>query len=456
MRRKLTLIKCFTGAAILTAAASSHCVAFAQELNPPETFNAYQESQTKATKRTERSVLASAVEDERRSSVTDDAETSDFRRFPMPSSGDMVPVPSEPVVSAELLQQRAADGRIQVERWVTEDSTGNLVNNGLYKEFDSKGAIIRTGNFKMGKLDGAWKQTIPLAQAQQIADTIDAGFRAPFHSEANFVDGKLEGDWTLADSAGNAVAVLQFEDHQRTGASIWLNSRGKVVREIHYKKGIPDGPAVRLTATQKEPEKIVYYQGRVLKSRTVWYDPDRRTKKKFEESFLVASGEQAVSHDWWNSQIVTQAVDSGTEVRHGMLVGWHSNGAKSVEGQFLNDKPVGQFQWWYPSGQLQSKGVYEDGLMTGTWAWWYPNGMKMLLGDFQQGEQTGLWSQWSADGKLVQRDEADKFPAVRQDVLADLETRQAQTNTGSTRQLQPTRSTQPVYRNASAPLRYQR
>jgi antitoxin component YwqK of YwqJK toxin-antitoxin module len=444
MRRTRNLIQYLTNAAIVSAAATSPSVALAQELNPPETRNALQQLQRSPGMQLERSVLASASE-------------SDYQPAPMTiSDDDMEPVSAEPIVSAELLQQRTADGRIHIERWVTEDASGNLVNNGLYKEYDSKGAIIRTGNFRMGKLDGAWKQTIPLAQAKQIADTIDAGFRAPFHSEANFVQGKLEGDWTLADAAGNAVAVLQFEDHKRTGASIWLNSRGKVVREIHYKQGIPDGPAVRLTSTQKEPEKIVYYQGKVLKSRTVWYDPDRRTKKKIEESFLVASGEQAVSHDWWDSQITTQALSAAGEVRHGMLVGWHSNGAKSVEGQFLNDKPVGQFQWWYPSGQLQSKGVYEDGLMTGTWAWWYPNGMKMLLGDFQQGEQAGLWSQWTAEGKLVQRDAAEKFPAVRQEIIANLETRQAADNTGLTRQPQPTRSPQPVYRSAALPGRTQR
>jgi hypothetical protein len=132
------------------------------------------------------------------------------------------------------------------------------------------------------------------------------------------------------------------------------------------------------------------------------------------------------------------------------LVGWHASGTKSVEGQFLHNQPVGEFQWWYPSGQLQSKGAYADGEMTGTWAWWYPNGMKMLLGDYDQGEQMGVWSQWAADGKLVQRDEAAKFPTVKQDILPVSETQSEISK--SPRVTSP----QPQYRHATTIQRVRR
>ncbi len=416
MRRKRNLIRRYATAVILTTAVITPCVALAQELNPPQIPPSLSGLPTLSSVPVERSIRVAHNENGLRSdSIT--IEDSDFQTVVMPVNTPIGQTTAEQVVTAELLQQRTPDGKIQIERWVAEDETGNLVNHGLYKEYDAKGAIIRTGNFRMGKLDGVWKQTIPVATAQRIADTIDPGFRPPFHSEANFVSGKIEGDWTLADSVGNAVAVWQFENNVRSGASVWLNSRGKAVREMNYRNGVPDGPATRFLSAQKEPEKFMYYQGKVLKSRTVWYDPDRRTKKRLEESFLIADGEQFVSHDWWNSQIMTEALPTGEPLRHGTLVGWHANGTKSVEGQFIHNQPVGEFQWWYPSGQLQSKGIYADGAMTGTWAWWYPNGMKMLLGEYARGEQMGVWSQWAADGKLVQRDEASKFPDVRQDIL---------------------------------------
>jgi len=395
MRRKRNFVQHYTTTAIiLSAAVASTSVGFSQELNAPQGVAVVENNNVG------RSILIA---------TNDNAIVGE-------------PIVGEPVITAELLQQRTADGKIQVERWVTEDAAGNLVNHGAYKEYDTKGAIIRTGTFRMGRLDGVWKQTLPLPNAQAIADTIDSGFRPPFQSEANFVSGKLEGDWTLSDAVGNVVFVWQFENDLRNGASVWLNSRGKAVREATYRNGVPDGPASRFNSTRKEPDKFVYFEGKVSKSRTIWYDPDRRTKKKYEESLLVPDGEQIVSHDWWNSQVRTAPIASAEPLRHGTLIGWHANGTKSVEGQFLHNQPMGQFQWWYPSGQLQSKGVYLDGSMTGTWDWWYPNGMKMLHGEYELGEQTGIWSQWSAEGKLVQRNDAEDFPAVKQDILPTAET----------------------------------
>lgn len=384
--------------------------------------------------------------------LIDDVDEPDLNIIDVVGSDEKESDSRGAVVTSELLQQRTADGRIHIERWVTEDASGNLVNNGLYKEYDTKGAVIRIGEFNMGKLNGAWKQTIPLAAVQQIAGTIDAGFRAPFQSEANFVDGELSGDWTITDATGHAVLVMQFEDGFRNGASLWLSSRGKVVRELHYKNGVLDGPAIIATTTQREPERIVYYQGKVLKSRTVWYDPDRRTKKKYEESFLVASGDRLVSHDWWNTQISTETVSATGEVRHGKLLGWHPNGSKSVEGEFVNDLPVGQFQWWYASGQLLCEGAFDDGAKSGTWAWWHPNGMKMLVGDFDRGDQVGVWSHWSAEGKLVQRDVAEKFPQVHQDILPEEIDRQNQKDGGVARQSHLIRPNNPTYR-ATTPSR---
>jgi len=415
MRPKRNLIRRYSTALMLSAAAACPSVAFSQELNAP------QGGPSSENIVVGRSILI-ANNDNGIRSESARIDDSEIYAIEMPTENESDPGVSESVVSAEMLQQRTPDGKIQIERWVTEDATGNLVNHGAYKEYDAKGVVTRTGTFRMGRLDGVWKQTIPLLNAQAIAETIDSGFRPPFNSEANFVNGKLEGDWTLSDSAGNAVVVWQFENDLRNGPAVWLNSRGKAVREVTYRNGVPDGPATRFSSTQKEPDKFVYFEGKVLKSRTIWYDPDRRTKKKYEESLLVPDGEQIVSHDWWNSQVRTTPIPSAEPLRHGTLVGWHANGTKSVEGQFLHNQPMGQFQWWYPSGQAQSKGVYLDGLMTGTWDWWYPNGMKMLHGEYELGEQAGVWSQWSADGKLVLRDSAEDFPAVKQDILPSSET----------------------------------
>jgi antitoxin component YwqK of YwqJK toxin-antitoxin module len=325
----------------------------------------------------------------------------------------------EPAKEPEMLRQLYPDGNVHIERWVTEDSDGNLINHGNYKEFDGQGNLLRSGNFRMGELDGPWHQSLNLATTQSLIDTLDPGFRPPFKSEAIFSNGQLDGDWAVSDSAGKPVVIWQFVAGQRENASTWLNSRSQSVREINYVGGVPDGAASRVVPGSREPERFTYFKGQIVKSWTTWHDPDRRQYKKSEETVLMPGADELVSHDWWNSQVVSNPVTSSPSIRHGRYVAWHTNGTKSIEGEFQHGQPVGEFQWWYPSGQLQGKGVYQDGLMSGSWTWWYPNGMKLLQGNYASGEQVGTWSQWAVDGQLVLRENGSEFPYVKQDLIPE-------------------------------------
>lgn len=316
---------------------------------------------------------------------------------------------------SELLQQRYPDGKIQTERYVVEDEDGNLVSHGPYKEFDTTGAVIRHGNYAMGKLEGAWSQRVSPAQVQALAGTIDAGFRAPFVSEATFVNGKLHGDWTVSDSVGNPVLMWQFENGKREGISTWFDSRHNAIREISYAAGMPHGPATQMISGQKAPSRADYDQGRVVQTNTTWHE---RGKKKSEEAVLVPSGRKLVSHDWWNSNVASQALE-GEPLRHGPYVAWHPNGQKRMEGQFSLGQPTGEFQWWYDNGQPKMKGEYYEGQRIGHWVWWHSNGLRQFDGTYEAGTQVGQWSRWDESGKLVMRDMAPNFPIIKADLELD-------------------------------------
>lgn len=371
----------------------------------------------------------------------DNVHLSDLEPEYTTDSTDSFGVPGK---TPELLRQRFPDGKTHIERWVTEDSAGNLINHGNYKEFDEKGDLLRSGNFKLGQFEGPWHQSLSLATTQSLVDTLDPGFRPPFKSEAIFSDSQLDGDWTITDSVGKPVVIWQFVAGQRQNASIWLNSRSQAVREINYVGGIPDGPATRMVPGSREPERFTYFKGQIIKSRTTWHNPDRRQHKKSEETVLIPDADELVSHDWWNSQVVSKPVTISQPIRHGGYVSWHPNGTKSIEGEFQYGQPYGEFQWWYPSGQLQSKGVYQGGLMSGSWAWWYPNGMKLLQGNYTSGEQVGTWSQWAVDGQLVLRENGSEFPYVKQDLIPETDYSEPEVERVPMVSAKPKRPQQPV------------
>jgi antitoxin component YwqK of YwqJK toxin-antitoxin module len=326
---------------------------------------------------------------------------------------------TEVVTSAhvELLQTRFANGKLQIERHVAEDTQGNLVNHGDYKEYDASGKLLRSGRFEMGKPDGTWSQVISTEALQSLTAKLDPGFKPPFKSEAGFVLGELHGDWTVIDSKGNPVFVWQFEFGKRENVSTWFDSRHNPILEIIYRAGVPDGPATQVVAGQREPKKIVYDKGRVVQTKTNWYEQGKR--KRSEESYLVPASSLLVSHDWWTSTVKSETPSQADAVRHGSYIAWHPNGQKSLEGRFENGEPIGEFQWWYTNGQPQTKGLYDQGKSIGEWVWWHPNGMKMIEGNFDHGKQIGQWSQWDTNGSLTLRDDAASFPTIQQDLALD-------------------------------------
>lgn len=309
----------------------------------------------------------------------------------------------------ELLQQRFPNGAIHIERNVTEDVTGNLVNHGSYKEYDTKGTLIRTGTYHFGKKEGKWSQLVNAESVRSLVETVDKGLQAPFTSEATFINDKIDGQWSISDAQGRPVILWQFSDGVRENVSTWFDSRGTATLEINYVSGVPHGPANITPRGKKQAEDVVFEQGRVLRTRTEWYGGASKTKKKAEETLLVPAGHTVANHSCWNSTLEVLPLDTQAVVRHGIATTWFSNGQKSMQGTYRLGAPDGDFQWWYSNGQPQGAGNYLAGAMNGRWVWWHTNGMKQMEGIYIQDAREGIWSSWDVNGKIVFRGTANEL-----------------------------------------------
>ena len=237
-------------------------------------------------------------------STLDDSEmlsVGDLLRNPQESESARTTVAS----TTQLLQQRFDNGKVKVERFVSEDAEGNLVNHGPYKEYDSSGALIRSGSYAFGNLDGLWSQTVANEKVQSLSAKLDPAFKPPFKSEANFVDGQLHGDWTIVDSKGNPVFLWQFDLGTRDNVSTWFDSRHATILEMMYTGGVPNGVSSQLVPGQREPKKVVFDHGRVVETKTNWYE---KGKKRSEEMYLSPAAKRLVSHDWWTSTVVSKTL----------------------------------------------------------------------------------------------------------------------------------------------------
>ncbi|MFK7734954.1 MAG: toxin-antitoxin system YwqK family antitoxin [Pirellulaceae bacterium] len=318
---------------------------------------------------------------------------------------------------AELVQQRFSNGRVNVERWVSETADGDFVNHGTYVRYNEAGQVVVSGRYNMGERIGEWTREISAKDVEGLTRQSLQGFKAPFTSKAAFAGGKLAGDWSCSDSTGKLVFVWSFKTGKRNGPSTLFNAKNEVVVSIQYKNDLADGPSRVITAAGRSPEDIEFENGRMLQRVAQYYPASNGSSKKREQAakkvlksedwFLVATPFNVTSHSWEESEVTYLPTEKFAKVRHGRAVTFFPNGQRESEGQYEKGKRTGVFVWWYPNGQQKTVGQYESDKEDGRWDWWHENGMREATGNFASGIKVEQWSVWNPEGRLVKRARAD-------------------------------------------------
>ena len=61
---------------------------------------------------------------------------------------------------------------------------------------------------------------------------------------------------------------------------------------------------------------------------------------------------------------------------NGLVVGWHENGQKKSEANYVSGKATGLVTTWHENGQKEAEGQKSQGKPIGLWTFWYENGQK--------------------------------------------------------------------------------
>lgn len=322
--------------------------------------------------------------------------------------------------AAELIRQRFPNGKPQIERWVTEDNQGNIVNHGKYTEYDAQGTVIATGSYVYGQREGQWNKQIAEDQLRHLAGSIDKGFAAPYHSRASFTDGQLDGEWTIVDGKGRAVVSWNYLTGVREGLSSYFNSAGEVTQSITYKHNLADGPALYADSSGAAKD-TQFTNGLMLRQVDKWHPVTGNNPRvlQSQEWHLVPMPLNVASSDWNGSKVEFQSTVGATPIRHGMSTTFYASGQREFEGNYEHGKRTGTFAWWYANGQQKTVGEYREDKEHSDWTWWHENGMKQAAGMFADGRKIEEWSQWSPVGTLVKRTTPSEAAQVAERSLAD-------------------------------------
>jgi antitoxin component YwqK of YwqJK toxin-antitoxin module len=307
----------------------------------------------------------------------------------------------------ELIRERYPNGKVRIERGVTQDDQGNYVNHGPWKMWDVQGTLIADGQFRIGQRHGPWNRWYRVGEVSLFNEAPYNQFQGPFISQATFENGRLHGIWTIFDSKQQKISEIEYADGVRNGMATWWYANGRKMQEFVYREGAIDGELLQWDANAKLIVRDTYQTGRKLAAKVNYHTGGQ---KKSEGLYLYAQLIVESADDWWSAKpaVYTQ---QGKDERHGPWIAWHPNGQIQLEGKFHRDAEVGRFTWWYANGQRALEGQYDDGKQTGTWTWWHENGQKKIEGDFQDGHPTGAWMWWQTDGKVAQKADFSHTPA---------------------------------------------
>ena len=303
----------------------------------------------------------------------------------------------------ETIRERYPNRTVKIERSVSQDKNGNYVNNGPWRMWDQKGTLIAEGKYRHGQREGVWNRWYRASEVELLTKLPYNGFVGPFISQATFVDGKLDGNWTIYDSRQHKISQWEFVDGVRDGRFTWWFPNGHKMREIEYVEGDIDGQLIEWSIDGKVATKDTYQRGRKLAIRA---DKDAAGEKKSEGRYLFAREIEKTPDDWWNAKLATY-VKEGKDEKHGPWVAWYPKGQRQNEGEYRNDVQVGKFTWWFPNGQKALEGAYSDGEQEGKWVWWHQNGQKSIQGDYTKGHPSGHWTWWNEDGKVARSTEME-------------------------------------------------
>jgi antitoxin component YwqK of YwqJK toxin-antitoxin module len=301
----------------------------------------------------------------------------------------------------ELVRERYPDGKIKVERQVTLNGDGNYVNHGAWKQYSTAGDVVAEGQYHFGKRVGLWTRWVGRNDAELIGEQPFRQFKAPFMSQVNFANDKMDGEWIVIDASERKVMVVALKSGERNGTTtIWLPN-GKVYWQMTYDYSVPAGDLFEVnTKTGDATKTATFDQGRKVYTKTEHHPRGRQVKS--EVMYLSAPSVAKSMDNYWSMKLAQYSAE-GDDMRHGPMKTWFANGQQEQEGLYTNDKKTGTFKFWHKNGQLQSMGEYRDNKAEGTWVWWHDNGQKSAVGKYEHGTLVGDWRWWNEQGKLTKQ-----------------------------------------------------
>ena len=250
------------------------------------------------------------------------------------------------------------DGKIK-----TSGTYRNGTPEGIYREYNTMGQIVRSLVYDMGTIigegivkedgnrDGHWKDLYP-----------DGKIKA----EGDYKDGKRVGEWKFYYSGGKLEQDGKFTSSGKfQGTWKWYYETGQLMCEEEYNNGLKDG----MHTEYDENGKIVE-EGEYIKD--LEDGPWFTTMGDYLERGRYRDGLK--NGKWVSYHLISDNVKTDSIL--------------SFSGSFVDDNPDGKHIYYWDNGKVKDEGYYLMGKKEGDWIKYEYDGTPFLVITYRNGMET--------------------------------------------------------------------
>ena len=274
------------------------------------------------------------------------------------------------------------------------------MRDGFYKEYDEKGNLKKITKYVNDVEQVLESDMKPLIVQHEYYPN------GKVKREASFRDGKREGVWREFDEQGNVLNSQTYQKGVLVGQGI-VDTDGK--RRGLYKEFYPDSTlraeGVFVEGQRSGEWKFYYHNGQVQEVGRynegqpdgIWTWYYENGQKQIEEQFFKGTPNGPYKeYDSRGNTIVTGTYFDG--MKNGK---WTEEiGDMRTQGEYRNDKQVGEWVSYYDNNKLAFKGTFNAGYPDGEHFFYYENGRLREIQKYAAGVKHGDWKKYLDTGEL--------------------------------------------------------
>jgi len=251
----------------------------------------------------------------------------------------------------------------------------NGLENGLTRVYDTAGIIIEMVTYKKGFIVD--RERINRYDSQGLKHGKWKTFYedGSIYSEGNYKHGMKHGYFKEYDIEGSLLSAAKYINDEKQ-VNVAELKKLDVQREYY-----PSGK-VKIQATYKDD-----------KPEGIW--------REYSEE-----GEIEKSYIFKNGVVIGEGIVTEMGVKDGFWKEYYVNGQLKAEGDYKNDRRVGEWKYFHRNGKLEQIGAYlDDGTLDGPWKWYYESGITWREEVYYEGKIDGMYVEYDDLGNIITKGE---------------------------------------------------